>query len=121
MRKIDKLLWIVVVIIGITDLTVFLGHAKAPDKAAASTSQLRPLKPPATGKINVAFIVSNGANVMDIAGINDADGGCLRHNRFRPGDNPTRNCDFPERRIRGVCGDRALPRVGDYTSKWNRN
>jgi transcriptional regulator GlxA family with amidase domain len=30
--------------------------------------QIRPLKPPATGKINVAFVISGGANVMDIAG-----------------------------------------------------
>ena len=30
--------------------------------------RLQPLKPPATGKINVAIIISDGADVMDIAG-----------------------------------------------------
>jgi transcriptional regulator GlxA family with amidase domain len=35
---------------------------------AASPQQTRPLKPPATGKVNVAFLISEGANVMDIAG-----------------------------------------------------
>jgi len=68
MRKIDKVLWIAVVIVGIMDLAVFMSHAKGPDKAAAATPQLRPLKPPTTGKINVAFIISEGANVIDIAG-----------------------------------------------------
>jgi transcriptional regulator GlxA family with amidase domain len=47
---------------------VFISHAKVPDKAAASTQQTRRLKPPDTGKINVAFLISEGANVMDIAG-----------------------------------------------------
>ena len=68
MRKIDTLLWMAVVLIAITDLTVFLSHAKAPDKADAPTAQTRSLKPPATAKINVAFIISDGANVIDIAG-----------------------------------------------------
>jgi transcriptional regulator GlxA family with amidase domain len=35
---------------------------------SASTSQIQSLKRPAKGQINVAFIISNGANVMDIAG-----------------------------------------------------
>jgi transcriptional regulator GlxA family with amidase domain len=45
-----------------------LGHAKIPGNASASTQQVRPLKPPATGQINVAILISQGANVMDIAG-----------------------------------------------------
>jgi len=68
MRKIDKLLWIAVAIVGILDLAVFISHAKAPDKVATSSPEIHPLKPPTTGKINVAFIISDGANVMDIAG-----------------------------------------------------
>lgn len=68
MMRFDKLLWIAVAIVGITDLMVFISHAKAPVKVAASEAQLRQLHPPASGKINVAFIVSEHANVMDIAG-----------------------------------------------------
>ena len=68
MRKIDKVLWIAATIVGIMDLAVFMSHAKAPDKVPTSTPQIRPLKPPGTGKINVAFIISDSANVMDIAG-----------------------------------------------------
>jgi transcriptional regulator GlxA family with amidase domain len=67
MREIDKLLWIVLLIIAITDMAVFVSHAKAP-REGASTPQHTTLQPPATGKINVAFIISEGANVMDIAG-----------------------------------------------------
>jgi transcriptional regulator GlxA family with amidase domain len=68
MTKMSKVLWTAVAIVGIMDVVVFVSHAKAPDKVAASGAQLRLLKPPATGQINVAFIVSDQANVMDIAG-----------------------------------------------------
>jgi transcriptional regulator GlxA family with amidase domain len=68
MTKLRKALWIAVVIIGVMDLVVFVSNAKAPEKVAASKAQLQPLKPPATGQINVAFIISEHANVMDIAG-----------------------------------------------------
>ena len=54
--------------VGTMVLMVFVSHAKAPDKVAASASQIRTLKPPATGKINVAFIISDSVDVMDIAG-----------------------------------------------------
>ena len=68
MRSTEKGLWAAVVIVGVLDLAVFISHAKVPDKIPASTPQVRPLKPPATGKINVAFLISEGADVMDIAG-----------------------------------------------------
>ena len=84
MRKIDKLLWIAVAIVGITDLAVFMSHAKAPDKVPASTAQIRPLKPPVTGKINVAFIISEGANVMDIAGAWEVFGDSMLTSKGQP-------------------------------------
>ena len=68
MRNFDKALWAVVAVLGAMVLMVFVSHAKAPDKVAGSTSQSRPLKPPNTGKINVAFIISDSVDVMDIAG-----------------------------------------------------
>jgi transcriptional regulator GlxA family with amidase domain len=68
MTKIRKTLWIVVAIVGILDMLVFVSHAKAPEKVAASKAQSQPLKPPAKGPINVAFVISEHANVMDIAG-----------------------------------------------------
>ena len=68
MRKLEKVFWTVAIVIGIVDVAVFISHAKTPDKPAASPVQAKALKPPATGKINVAFIISRGANVMDIAG-----------------------------------------------------
>jgi transcriptional regulator GlxA family with amidase domain len=68
MTRIGKALWLAVAIVGIMDVTVFMSNAKAPGKVAASEAQLRPLKPPANGHINVAFIISEHANVMDIAG-----------------------------------------------------
>jgi transcriptional regulator GlxA family with amidase domain len=50
-----------------------LGAASFTDQTASgqessSAGAVQPLKPPANGKINVAFIISDGANVMDIAG-----------------------------------------------------
>ena len=68
MRRTDKRLWVAVVIVAVLDLAAFISHAKVPDTVAASPQTTRPLKPPATGKVNVAFLISEGANVMDIAG-----------------------------------------------------
>jgi transcriptional regulator GlxA family with amidase domain len=68
MRRIDKALWVAVAIVGIMDFAVFISHAKAPDQQPVAAPQIRPLKAPAAGKINVAFLISDGANVMDIAG-----------------------------------------------------
>ena len=69
MRRTEQGLWVAVVIVGILDLAVFISHAKVPDKIPASTPQVRPLKPPATGKIKV--------DVSDL-------GGRRRHGHCRP-------------------------------------
>jgi hypothetical protein len=37
-------------------------------KTPASAQRTRPLKAPASGKINVAFLISEGAQVIDFAG-----------------------------------------------------
>src|SRR5271157_1890389 len=84
MTKMSKVLWIAVAIVGIMDVVVFVSHAKAPDKVAASGAQLRPLKPPATGQINVAFIVSDQANVMDIAGAWEVFGDSMLTSKGKP-------------------------------------
>jgi len=55
-------------IVGIANAAVFMSQAQEPDKIPALARQTRPLKPPATGRINVAFLISQGADVMDIAG-----------------------------------------------------
>lgn len=64
----DKTIWmpLLAVMVIATALCV-IRLAESPDVAATATTA-RPLKPPASGPINVAFIVSKGANVMDIAG-----------------------------------------------------
>ncbi len=61
-------LWMAAVIAGTVNPAVFMSQAQEPDKIPASTRPNRPLKPPATGQINVAFLISQGADVMDIAG-----------------------------------------------------
>jgi len=69
MRKLEKVFWTVALVVGIADMAVFISHAGRPEGAAAKATEVRPLKPPPAGeKINVAFIVSESANVMDIAG-----------------------------------------------------
>jgi transcriptional regulator GlxA family with amidase domain len=69
MPRTKNMLWIAVAVIAMLDCAVYVSRAaKAPEKVAASTAQTMPLKPPAKGQINVAFVISEGANVMDIAG-----------------------------------------------------
>jgi len=48
--------------------TGLLAQAGAPEKAAPLTMQTTALKPPANGPVNVAFVISENADVMDIAG-----------------------------------------------------
>ncbi len=68
MRRTAKGLWMAAVIGLILNLMVLVSHGKAPNKPQSSTQRAGSLKPPATGKINVAFLISDLADVMDIAG-----------------------------------------------------
>jgi transcriptional regulator GlxA family with amidase domain len=63
MSKFTNSLW-AALIVG----AVSLGHQTACGQESGSTRAVEPLKPPAGGRINVAFIISEGADVMDIAG-----------------------------------------------------
>src|SRR5260370_22496474 len=63
MNKIVSGLW-AAVILGRVSFSA--QNASGQDSNAAARAQ--PLKPPANGKINIAFIISDGADVMDIAG-----------------------------------------------------
>jgi transcriptional regulator GlxA family with amidase domain len=67
MRRRNTGLWMAIVVAGALNL-VPVGHAQAPDKTPASAQPTRPLKAPASGKINVAFLISKGAQVIDFAG-----------------------------------------------------
>jgi transcriptional regulator GlxA family with amidase domain len=67
MRRRNTGLWMAIVVAGALNL-VPVGHAQAPDKTPVSAQQTRPLKAPASGKINVAFLISEGAQVIDFAG-----------------------------------------------------
>ena len=48
--------------------TKLLAQSGTPEETALSTMLTEALKPPANGPIKVAFVISEGANVMDIAG-----------------------------------------------------
>jgi transcriptional regulator GlxA family with amidase domain len=48
--------------------TGLLAQAGAPQNATLSINPAKALTPPANGQINVAFVISEDANVMDIAG-----------------------------------------------------
>src|SRR5260370_16202589 len=63
MNKIVSGLW-AALILGAASFTD--QNASGQDSNAAAPAQ--PLKPPANGNINIAFIISDGADVMDIAG-----------------------------------------------------
>lgn len=64
----DKAIWLpLLTVILIASVLYAIRLAKSPNVAATATTA-RPLKPPSGGPINVAFIISKGANVIDIAG-----------------------------------------------------
>lgn len=60
--------WTAVLIMGILQLTLFVSYGKRAGAGPDSRQETGSLKPPASGKINVAFLISEGADVMDIAG-----------------------------------------------------
>lgn len=68
MGNVVKAFWMGVVIVGVLTLAIFNSHATAPSKPQESTQEAHPLKPPAAGKINVAFLISHNADLLDIAG-----------------------------------------------------
>src|SRR5580700_90931 len=64
----DRTIWVPLLagILLISALCVIrLAHSP---HVAATVTPARPLKPPSSGPINVAFVISKGADVMDIAG-----------------------------------------------------
>lgn len=74
MKKLGKVLCIVFAIAAVAGGAAHWNHGGGPAEVSASTAQLQPLKPPAKGQINVAFVVSDGADVMDIVGPLEAFG-----------------------------------------------
>jgi transcriptional regulator GlxA family with amidase domain len=67
MTRTNQLLWTAVAAIGVLNLGVYVSHAGS-SKVTASTTQAAPLKVPASGTINVAFLISEGTDLMDVAG-----------------------------------------------------
>ncbi len=68
MTSTKKLFWIAVAATTALGYAVCLSRAAKAPEAASSTTQTTALKPPANGPINVAFVISEGADVMDIGG-----------------------------------------------------
>lgn len=84
MKRTKKLLWIAVAVIALLDSAVYVSRAaKAPDNTA-STAIPNSLKPPASGQINVAFVISDSANVMDIAGAWEVFGDTMLTSKGKP-------------------------------------
>lgn len=61
-----------------------LAQSGAPKAGVSSTIQATALKPPANGPINVAFVISENANVMDIAGPWEAFGETMLTAKRKP-------------------------------------
>jgi len=69
MTSAKKPFWIAVAVTTMLGCAASVSRAaKAPQEAASLIVQTTPLNPPANGPINVAFVISEGADVMDIAG-----------------------------------------------------
>jgi transcriptional regulator GlxA family with amidase domain len=58
--------------------------AESPPNVAATATTVRALKPPSSGPINVAFIISKDANVMDIAGAWEVFGDAMLTSKGQP-------------------------------------
>ncbi len=58
--------------------------ARAADHVPTATAQTSALKPPAIGQINVAFVISDGANVIDIAGAREVFGDSMLTSKGKP-------------------------------------
>ena len=68
MNSMAKGCCVVVLVAGLLSLAAFMSHAAPHSKIPATAQEAHPLKPPATGKINVAFLISHNADVLDVAG-----------------------------------------------------
>ncbi len=68
MTMAKKLFWIAVAATTVLGYAAGVSRAAKAQEAAPSTVQTTALKPPANGPINVAFVISEGADVQDIAG-----------------------------------------------------
>ncbi len=68
MKSAAKAWLLAVVMVSILSLGVFVSRGASSNKLPAVTQDAHPLKPPARGKINVAFVISHNADVLDIAG-----------------------------------------------------
>lgn len=67
MKHFGRVLSIVITIAGVAGAGAYLSRVETPAVAAAAT-QSPSLKPPATGRINVAFVISKNADLLDISG-----------------------------------------------------
>ncbi len=82
MTRTKTLLWMVVAMIALLDSVVYVSRAA---KASEKTSTVQTaLKPPASGQINVAFVISDSANVMDIAGAWEVFGDTMLTSKGNP-------------------------------------
>src|SRR5215472_13260387 len=81
MKNTSRLIWIAVAAIAALNLAVYISHAAKVTNVAAAPPQVKALKPPANGQINVAFLISEGADVMDIAGPWEAFGDTMFNTR----------------------------------------
>ena len=62
MQRKRKALWMAAVIVGLLDLMVPTSQGQAPNQPPSAMQPAHSLKPPASGKINVAFVISEGAD-----------------------------------------------------------
>ena len=64
----DKTIWIPLLAVIVVTSALYAIRLAESRSSAVTAAKVRHLKPPPSGPINVAFIISKGANVIDIAG-----------------------------------------------------
>jgi len=84
MQKKANVLWVAPLVVGILGLMVPMGRGEARNKFPPSVAQTVALKPPATGRINVAVLISKDADVMDIAGPWEVFGAAMLTTKGKP-------------------------------------
>ena len=80
----DKEIWMPLVLIMLLACALCAIRLAQSPLVAATVNTVRPLKPPPSGPINVAFIISKNANVMDIAGAWEVFGDTMLTSKGQP-------------------------------------
>ena len=80
----DRTIWVFLLAVMLVASALCVIRLAQSSNVAATVNTARPLKPPPSGPINVAFIISKGTNVMDVAGAWEVFGDTMLTSKGQP-------------------------------------